>query len=59
MDALLTVPQVAAELAVARKTVYQNWKGWGLVPVRIGGGTAGLIRFRRQDIDKIKKEWSR
>lgn len=59
MQALMTVPEVAQTLGIAAKTVYQNWRTWGLTPVRIGGGTAGPIRFRVADVERLVSEWGR
>ncbi|WP_420806214.1 helix-turn-helix domain-containing protein [Sciscionella marina] len=54
---LLTVEQVAAFLCVADKTVYQNWRTWGLKGVRIGGGSNGPIRFRPKDVERLASSW--
>ena len=58
MQALMTVPEVAQALGIAAKTVYQNWRAWGLNPVRIGGGTTGPIRFRTADVERLTNEWA-
>lgn len=54
---LLTVDGVAEYLAVAPKTVYQNWRWWGLRAVRIGGGPKGPVRFRSADVEKLADSW--
>jgi len=58
VQALMTVPEVAQALGIAAKTVYQNWRTWGLSPVRIGGGTAGPIRFRTADVERLVSDWA-
>lgn len=58
MSQLMTVDAVAEYLSLAPKTVYQNWRTWGLIGVRIGGGTTGPLRFRRKDVERMATEWA-
>jgi hypothetical protein len=55
----MTVDAVAEHFGIASKTVYQNWKDWGLAAVRIGGGSSGPLRFRRQEVEKLERSWER
>lgn len=57
VNQLMTVEAVAEYLQLAPKTVYQNWRTWGLTGVRIGGGTNGALRFRRKDIETLANRW--
>lgn len=56
-DRLMTVPEVADHLAVAVKTVHQNWRSWGLKGIRVGGGESGPLRFRAADIETLEARW--
>ncbi|MBM7771988.1 excisionase family DNA binding protein [Actinokineospora baliensis] len=54
----MNVEEVADYLGIASKTVYQNWRTWGVPAVRIGGGDSGPLRFRREDIERVLLRWS-
>lgn len=45
---MLTVDQLATELAVSPKTIYRRWHEWGLKAYRIGGS----LRFKRTEVTR-------
>ncbi|RJQ79937.1 DNA-binding protein [Pseudonocardiaceae bacterium YIM PH 21723] len=57
MAQLMSVQDVATVMKLERKTVYNNWRIWGLSAIRIGGGEAGEIRFRARDVETLIREW--
>lgn len=57
-EQLMDAHGVAERLGVKTKTVYANWRTWGLPQVRIGGGQAGLLRFRAADVAKLVQSWA-
>jgi hypothetical protein len=57
MDNLMDAAAVAKFLGVKPKTVYQNWRAWDLPAVRVGGGTAGPLRFRPSDVEALLSSW--
>lgn len=45
---MISPEQLATLLGVSTKTVYRNWREWGLKGYRIGNG----IRFRKPEVEK-------
>ncbi|ASU78489.1 DNA-binding protein [Actinopolyspora erythraea] len=54
---LLTVEELAEELAVSPRTVYNNWRTWDLPAIRVGGGPSGPLRFRSSDVEELTRSW--
>lgn len=53
MNTVLTVEQVAKELQVSERTVYQYIKDGRLKATNIGTAKRGTWRINREDLDKF------
>ncbi|GAA3740073.1 helix-turn-helix domain-containing protein [Salinactinospora qingdaonensis] len=44
---MLSAQETADRLGISRRTLYNNWKSWGLKAHKVGGS----LRFRERDVE--------